>query len=62
DRVSGFEVHWRGPLAFARWRDSQGARQWLVWWPDTLPAGPRRELRLAVSTGASSRHVTSMAT
>jgi len=42
-----FQLHWRGPLAFASWRDAHGRRQHRAWWPDTLPAPRRRELRLA---------------
>lgn len=41
------EVQWRGPLAFLRWRDAAGRGGRLTWWPDTLPAAKRRELRLA---------------
>ncbi|HEX7801803.1 MAG TPA: hypothetical protein VF471_03485 [Pseudoxanthomonas sp.] len=42
-------VQWRGPLAFLLWRDRQGRPQRLSWWPDTLSAASRRELRLAAS-------------
>jgi toxin CptA len=45
--LSRFSLHWRGPLAFAAWQDVQGAGGHLVWWPDTLSARQRRELRLA---------------
>ena len=45
------QLQWRGPLAFLCWRDRAGQRQRLVWWPDTLPATRRRELRLAVGVG-----------
>lgn len=57
-RVDEFVVQWRGPLAFARWRDRRGGVQRLVWWPDTLPGARRRELRLAASAppNASSAH------
>ena len=41
------QLHWRGPLAFLAWRDGSGRRRRLVWWPDTLDAAGRRELRLA---------------
>ena len=44
-------LQWRGPLAFLVWNDRAGQRQRLVWWPDTLPAARRRELRLAVGVG-----------
>lgn len=40
-------LQWRGPLAFLRWRDAQGRIRRRAWWPDTLPAERRRELRLA---------------
>ena len=49
--VRAFRVSWRGPLAFADWRDQQGRRQRLSWWPDTLSAEKRRELRLAAPGG-----------
>ena len=45
------QVQWRGPLAFVRWRDSDGRIERLAWWPDTLPAARRRELRLAAGQG-----------
>jgi toxin CptA len=45
--VDGVTVSWRGPLAFVSWRDGQGRTHRLSWWPDTLPAASRRELRLA---------------
>ncbi len=46
---------WRGPLAILRWRDGQGRRHGLGWWPDTLPAAARRELRLAAGMADASR-------
>jgi toxin CptA len=45
--VADFQLQWRGPLAFATWRDAAGRRQYRAWWPDTLPPALRRELRLA---------------
>ena len=45
--VEAFAVAWRGPLAFLRWRDVEGCPQHRSFWPDTLPARQRRELRLA---------------
>jgi len=45
--VEGLDVQWRGSLAFLRWRDASGRMQRRSFWPDTLPAGKRRELRLA---------------
>jgi toxin CptA len=41
-------VHRRGPLARLDWRDPGGARGRCLWWPDSLPAPSRRELRLAM--------------
>jgi len=54
-QVHGFELEWRGPLAFASWRDGQGRRQRCAWWPDTLPPPLRRELRLAAPGGQAAR-------
>jgi toxin CptA len=61
-RVEDFTVHWRGPLAFARWRDGQGGVHRLAWWPDTLPASARRELRLAAPAQSNASGAHSMAT
>jgi len=55
------ELHWRGPLAFLRWRDASGRMQRLTWWPDVLPASARRELRLAALEGSGAAVVASMA-
>ena len=49
--IHDVQLQWRGPLAFLAWRDREGRRQRLAWWPDTLPPAQRRELRLAVGTG-----------
>jgi len=46
ERVEAAELHWRGSLAFLSWRTGNKSRR-LAWWPDTLPAAGRRELRLA---------------
>ncbi|BDU16989.1 protein YgfX [Lysobacter auxotrophicus] len=46
--VDDMRVHWRGPWAFARFRDADGRLGRLAWWPDALPARDRRELRLAI--------------
>ena len=54
-------VQWRGPLAFVSWRGRDGRRQHLAWWPDTLPAMSRRELRLAVGGDPASRQPQAMA-
>ncbi|MBC7990151.1 MAG: hypothetical protein H7Y19_11290 [Luteimonas sp.] len=45
--VEDLDVEWRGTLACLRWRDAGGRTQRRGFWPDTLPAGKRRELRLA---------------
>lgn len=59
--VQGLVLQWRGPLAFLGWRDADGRMQRLSWWPDTLPADLRRELRLAAPAGVASRRSRSMA-
>lgn len=48
-------LQWRGPLVFLSWRTREGRRRRLAWWPDTLDAGQRRELRLAAAQGNTSR-------
>ena len=48
-RLDDAEVHWRGPLAFLIGRTAQEGVVRLAWWPDTLPADARRELRLVAS-------------
>ncbi|KAF1710708.1 hypothetical protein CSC70_08345 [Pseudoxanthomonas kalamensis DSM 18571] len=45
--LESFRLQWRGPLAFVCWRGRDGRSGRLSWWPDTLPAARRRELRLA---------------
>lgn len=60
--VEAFAVQWRGPLAFASWRDSAGGQRRLVWWPDTLPVASRRELRLAALAPRDPREAHSVAT
>jgi hypothetical protein len=53
--VAQVQLHWRGPLAFVSWHHPAERRnERLVWWPDTLPARQRRELRLAAGEGAIS--------
>ena len=59
--LTGFGVHWRGPLALLHWRDPQGQRMHLHCWPDTLAAGHRRELRLAMIARPSAPGAPSMA-
>jgi toxin CptA len=46
--IDDLRVHWRGPWAFAQFRDAAGGRGRLAWWPETLPPRDRRELRLAI--------------
>lgn len=47
-------VRLRGPLASLAGTDPQGRRQRLLWWPDTLGADGRRQLRLAASVSGRS--------
>lgn len=54
-------LRWRGPLAFLSWRDGQGRKGRLVWWPDTLPPRWRRELRLAAARVPAARDGPSVA-
>ena len=46
-RLSAPTVLVRGPLACVSGTDEDGRRQRLLWWPDTLAAPSRRQLRLA---------------
>ena len=57
----GLRVAWRGPLAFLRWRDADGRVQRASFWPDTLDAPSRRELRLALLRMETARDAASMA-
>ena len=65
--VDGAPLHdlrltWRGPLAFLRWRERPGgAWRHAAWWPDTLPARARRELRLAAGGADAGRPAGPMA-
>ena len=59
--VECFVLQWRGPLAFARWRDAQGRMRSCAWWPDTLPPPRRRELRLAAPAARDAGCTGSMA-
>ncbi|TWT23125.1 hypothetical protein FQY83_00260 [Luteimonas marina] len=61
EAVEGFDLQWRGPLAFASWRDGRGRRRRRAWWPDTLPPPRRRELRLAAPAPEAARGGASMA-
>jgi len=53
-------LQWRGPLAFLQWREGRRLRG-LSWWPDTLPPGARRELRLATGGPAGAPDAGSVA-
>jgi len=52
--LSQLDLRWRGPLLFVRWQHP-AQRRWhhAVFWPDTLPAARRRELRLAMPAAPS---------
>lgn len=54
--VQAWQVGWRGPLAIVHLVDADGASHSLDWWPDTLCAQSRRELRLAGRRGDAARH------
>lgn len=53
--VEGFEVIWRGALAFLYWRDEAGRARHLALWPDVLAPATRRELRLVMAARAAGR-------
>lgn len=53
--VEGFEVAWRGALAFLSWRDGAGRDRRLALWPDVLSPATRRELRLVMAARAAGR-------
>ncbi|RMH94884.1 hypothetical protein EBB59_00900 [Lysobacter pythonis] len=57
-----WRLQWRGPLAFIQWRDGAGRLAALSFWPDTLPPGTRRELRLASPLNAAVSTAVGMAT
>ncbi|HVI60064.1 MAG TPA: hypothetical protein VM619_14485 [Luteimonas sp.] len=59
--VEALRVRWRGPIAFVQWREADGRRGGHVFWPDTLPAPRRRELRLAAPVPAAAGEPASMA-
>ena len=54
-------LEWRGPLALLRYRDRDGRHRRRIWWPDTLDAAGRRELRLAWPVQAPTPDSRSMA-
>lgn len=53
--VEGFDVAWRGTLAFLSWRDGDGRDHRLALWPDVLDPATRRELRLVMAARAAVR-------
>lgn len=59
--VCPVRVQWRGALAFATWREAGGRVRRVSWWPDTLPAPARRELRLATGQDQAARRPRQMA-
>jgi len=59
--VSDLQVHWRGSLAFLRWRDAAGRRQRRQCCPDNLGPAARRELRLAMAARAPAHSPRSVA-
>jgi toxin CptA len=59
--IESVTVQWRGPLAFVSWRGRDGVHRRLSWWPDTLTAVRRRELRLASGGHEASRNRPAMA-
>lgn len=59
--VGDFRVDWRGALAFVSWREASGRIARGSFWPDTLDAAGRRELRLAVDRIDAGRRAGRMA-
>jgi toxin CptA len=59
--LADVQLHWRGPIAFLRWRDCDGNVRRLAWWPDVLRISERRELRLAALDVADAAPAASMA-
>lgn len=59
--VGGFDVAWRGALAFLSWRDGAGRVHRLALWPDVLDPAMRRELRLVMAARAAVRMAGPMA-
>ena len=60
-RIDHLLVHWRGPLAFMRWRDGEGRTRRVVFAPDTLSGPARRELKLAMQRREAAAGSPSMA-
>lgn len=61
ESVADARLRWRGQVAFLDWRNRDGRRTVLDWWPDTLAAPQRRELRLAAARAVSAATRPSMA-
>jgi toxin CptA len=61
DNIARARLRWRGPIAFLDWYDGAARRRVLAWWPDTLAAPQRRELRLAAARAVSAATRPSMA-
>lgn len=61
EAIADLRLHWRGWLARLDFTGPDGRRQRLLWWPDTLDAAGRRELRLAVAVTAPARDTRSVA-
>ena len=61
ERVDHLRLGWRGPLAFLRWRDARGRKHHASFWPDTLDAGMRRELRIAMQRRDAASEAASVA-
>ena len=61
EAAGDFAMRWRGPLAFVQWRDARGRCERIQFWPDTLAAPVRRELRLAMIGRVAARATGSMA-
>ena len=59
-RIDALALEWRGPIAVLRWKERSRAHC-LIWWPDTLPPGSRRELRLAAPATVTRPAADSMA-
>ncbi|WP_434990639.1 hypothetical protein [Xanthomonas melonis] len=54
ERMEDLRVRWRGPIAVVSWQGRGNRRIRLHFWPDTLSATQRRELRLAAQAHAIS--------
>ena len=61
ERIEDLCTGWRGPLAFLQWRDAKGRRHRASFWPDTLAAGMRRELRIVMQKRDAASDPASMA-